>query len=73
MTEAQDENLKRAQSTGREMQQKYEKVIRAQRTNCVLLVVLALTVGFLAGAILQDYFSDPRKVIIVPAEDCLSV
>ena len=73
MPETQEGSLQRATSRGREMQQKYEKVIRGQRTNCVLLVVLALTVGFLAGAILQDYFSDPRKVIIVPAEDCLSV
>jgi hypothetical protein len=55
------------------MQQDYEKVIRMQRGNCVLFVILALTVGFFAGAILQDYVSDPQQVIIVPAEDCISV
>ena len=57
----------------REMQQHYEKVIRMQRGNCVLFMVLALTVGFLVGAALQDYFSDPQKVIIVPMEDCIAV
>ena len=73
MSETPEETIERVKAMGREMQQDYDKVIRMQRGNCALFVILALTVGFFAGAILQDYFSDPRQIIIVPAEDCISV
>ncbi|MEJ2530444.1 MAG: hypothetical protein P8Y92_01480 [Halioglobus sp.] len=73
MSDEADETLDRAEAKIRELQRHYEKAGRMQRTNCVLFMVLALAVGFLVGAALQDYFSEPQRVIIVPAEDCLSV
>jgi hypothetical protein len=51
------------------MQRHYQLVIRKQRRTMLLVAVVALLVGFLAGASFWYVISDPQQVILVPMDE----
>ncbi len=51
MQETPEQTIERVKAKGREMQQQYEKVMRMQRSNCVLIGSVNILVHFFLGGV----------------------
>jgi hypothetical protein len=69
MTESPESELRRVRDLSKQMQGQYQLVIRKQRRTMLLVAVVAVLVGFLAGASFWYAISDPQQVILVPMDE----
>jgi hypothetical protein len=69
MTESHESELRRVRDLSKQMQGHYQLVIRKQRRTMLLVAVVAVLVGFLAGASFWYVISDPQQVILVPMDE----